>query len=73
MAAEKTNSLNPGDETPPETLGTGEDVCPECHGSGMDSRCFLRELRWHRKDRPRDWWRLTALRAAGDCRQEGAL
>ena len=26
--------LNPGDDAPPGTPGTGEDVCPVCHGSG---------------------------------------
>lgn len=26
--------LNPGDEAKPGTPGTGEDVCPTCHGSG---------------------------------------
>jgi hypothetical protein len=26
--------LNPGDEAPPGTPGTGEDVCPECNGKG---------------------------------------
>lgn len=26
--------LNPGDEAPPGTMGTGEDVCPDCHGKG---------------------------------------
>ncbi len=26
--------LNPGDVAPPGTPGTGEDVCPQCHGSG---------------------------------------
>ncbi|MGY4629804.1 hypothetical protein [Bradyrhizobium sp. USDA 4486] len=26
--------LNPGDEAPPGTVGTGEDVCPDCHGKG---------------------------------------
>ena len=25
---------NPGDEAAPGTEGTGEDVCPTCHGSG---------------------------------------
>lgn len=25
---------NPGDEAPPGSPGTGEDVCPDCHGSG---------------------------------------
>jgi hypothetical protein len=34
-------SSNPGDEAPPGTPGTGEDVCPACHGSGRieGSRC----------------------------------
>ncbi len=27
-------SANPGDEAPPGTPGTGENVCPECRGSG---------------------------------------
>ena len=26
--------LNPGDEALPGTPGTGEDICPHCHGSG---------------------------------------
>jgi DnaJ-class molecular chaperone len=26
--------LNPGDEAAPGTPGTGEDICPQCHGSG---------------------------------------
>lgn len=26
--------MNPGDEAPPGTPGTGEDICPRCHGSG---------------------------------------
>lgn len=26
--------LNPGDEAAPGTQGTGEDICPECHGEG---------------------------------------
>ena len=25
---------NPGDEAPPGTPGTGEDICPDCHGTG---------------------------------------
>ncbi|MBP0444589.1 hypothetical protein J8J14_07315 [Roseomonas sp. SSH11] len=29
-----TAKLNPGDDAPPGTPGTGEDVCPECSGSG---------------------------------------
>ena len=28
------NQMNPGDEAPPGTKGTGEDVCPKCHGTG---------------------------------------
>jgi hypothetical protein len=27
--------LNPGDDAPPGTPGTGEDVCPECSGKGQ--------------------------------------
>ncbi|KAF1050230.1 hypothetical protein [Xylophilus sp.] len=27
-------SLNPGDEAPPGQAGTGENVCPQCGGSG---------------------------------------
>jgi hypothetical protein len=27
-------ALNPGDEAPPGTEGTGDDVCPDCHGKG---------------------------------------
>ncbi|MGY3448218.1 hypothetical protein [Bradyrhizobium sp. USDA 4353] len=27
-------TLNPGDEAPRGTPGTGEDVCPDCNGSG---------------------------------------
>lgn len=26
--------MNPGDEAPAGAPGTGEDVCPACHGSG---------------------------------------
>jgi len=25
---------NPGDEAPPGTPGTGEAICPDCHGTG---------------------------------------
>jgi hypothetical protein len=34
-------TLNPGDEAPPGTPGTGEDVCPDCNGSGRvgDAKC----------------------------------
>ena len=33
--------LNPGDEAAPGTPGTGEDICPLCHGQGriMRTRC----------------------------------
>jgi hypothetical protein len=30
--------LNPGDEAAPGTPGTGEDVCPLCHGHGRIMR-----------------------------------
>ena len=30
----KPTATNPGDEAPPGTPGTGEDVCPECKGTG---------------------------------------
>jgi RecJ-like exonuclease len=26
--------VNPGDDAPPDTPGTGEDICRDCHGSG---------------------------------------
>ena len=26
---------NPGDEAPPGTPGTGEDICPTCNGTGQ--------------------------------------
>jgi DnaJ-class molecular chaperone len=32
-------TMAPGDEAPPGTPGTGEDVCPDCGGSGrLDGR-----------------------------------
>jgi DnaJ-class molecular chaperone len=33
--------MAPGDEAPPGTPGTGEDVCPDCGGSGRlhDREC----------------------------------
>jgi DnaJ-class molecular chaperone len=40
MANERSRPLsdasktNPGDEAPRGSAGSGEDVCPECHGSG---------------------------------------
>ena len=35
------SQLAPGDEARPGTPGTGEDVCPQCHGSGKKAgqRC----------------------------------
>ena len=27
--------MSPGDEAPPGTAGTGEDVCPDCGGTGQ--------------------------------------
>jgi len=32
--AEDVRSMNPGDEAVPGTPGTGEDVCPQCQGTG---------------------------------------
>lgn len=29
-----TDETNPGDDAPPDTPGTGEDVCPKCSGKG---------------------------------------
>jgi DnaJ-class molecular chaperone len=26
--------MNPGDDAPPGTPGTGENICPDCQGSG---------------------------------------
>ena len=35
----QTPKLNPGDDAPPGTPGTGENVCPDCKGSGkLESR-----------------------------------
>lgn len=45
MAGERSTSdkpqskLNPGDVAPPGTPGAGENVCPDCRGSGrIESR-----------------------------------
>lgn len=27
--------MNPGDQAPPGTPGTGENICPKCGGSGI--------------------------------------
>jgi DnaJ-class molecular chaperone len=34
-------AMNPGDEAPAGTVGTGEDICPDCHGTGRrdERRC----------------------------------
>nr|MBF0682261.1 hypothetical protein [Pseudomonas sp.] len=29
-------TINPGDDAAPGTPGTGEDICPECGGSGRN-------------------------------------
>lgn len=36
-----SGGMNPGDEAPEGTPGTGEDLCPECGGSGRvgDAEC----------------------------------
>jgi hypothetical protein len=34
MPANKPQATNPGDEAPPGTPGTGEDICPKCRGTG---------------------------------------
>ena len=34
VSAGGTEPMSPGDEAPPGTPGTGEDVCPRCGGSG---------------------------------------
>ncbi|WP_119461795.1 hypothetical protein [Rhodospirillaceae bacterium SYSU D60014] len=35
------DELNPGDEAPPDTPGTGEDLCRDCSGTGRQDgdRC----------------------------------
>lgn len=34
MPENDQTAMNKGDEAPRGTSGTGEDVCPECHGTG---------------------------------------
>ena len=34
MTQNSNAATNPGDEAPAGTPGTGEDVCPICHGTG---------------------------------------
>lgn len=38
---ETTTGMAPGDEVPPGTPGSGEDVCPRCAGAGRlhDAPC----------------------------------
>ncbi|HJU16395.1 MAG TPA: hypothetical protein VJ770_07985 [Stellaceae bacterium] len=31
---QRDTPMNPGDEAPPGTVGTGETMCPECAGTG---------------------------------------
>ena len=31
-----TTPMSPGDDAPEGTPGTGEDICPQCGGSGRD-------------------------------------
>jgi hypothetical protein len=38
MNPEPKAPLRPGDEAPEGTPGTGEDICPECNGSGKAAR-----------------------------------
>jgi hypothetical protein len=33
-ASDSAQRLKPGDEAAPGTPGTGEDICPQCHGKG---------------------------------------
>jgi len=34
QAASDQTKLNPGDQADPNTPGAGENICPECKGSG---------------------------------------
>ena len=34
MSGDPQQDMAPGDEAPPGTEGTGEDICPRCAGSG---------------------------------------
>jgi hypothetical protein len=34
QAPSQKNMARPGDEVPPGTPGSGDDVCPRCRGSG---------------------------------------
>jgi hypothetical protein len=37
ISAGSASQPHPGDEAPPGTPGTGEDVCPVCKGSGKEA------------------------------------
>jgi hypothetical protein len=34
MSTPENDQMNPGDDAPPGTPGTGEDICPVCKGTG---------------------------------------
>ncbi|WP_169338857.1 hypothetical protein [Stutzerimonas azotifigens] len=34
MSDNDSNEMNPGDQAPAGTPGTGENICPDCAGSG---------------------------------------
>ena len=36
-STENARTMAPGDQAPPGTRGTGEDVCPACGGSGRNN------------------------------------
>jgi hypothetical protein len=40
-SAASPQNRNPGDEAAPRIIGTGEDICPQCRGSGKinGARC----------------------------------
>jgi len=39
IKTDATTTTNPGDQAPPDTPGTGENICPACQGSGrIDSQ-----------------------------------
>jgi hypothetical protein len=40
-ATPASQPMKPGDEAPPGAPGSGENVCPVCHGSGKrgDAKC----------------------------------
>jgi hypothetical protein len=35
MSDDDPTKMNPGDQAPPGAPGTGEDLCPDCEGSGQ--------------------------------------